>query len=197
MSFRQEKKFRLTQSDFNTLKNNLRLQGMEPLYSSRKINSLYYDTEDHNMFFDSEEALLPRKKVRIRWYEDVKEASLEVKTSSIEGRFKTSDRAQSTEKTLLPESLYDTQYGSVMPSLLVCYSREYFTFESMRITFDSDIKYVNKRLSQNVTFVDGECVMEIKVGIDVDEDYIERFIPYSTSRFSKYCRGLLLTSKEQ
>jgi len=197
MSFRQEKKFRLTQSDFNTLKNNLRLQGMEPLYSSRKINSLYYDTEDHNMFFDSEEALLPRKKVRIRWYEDVKEASLEVKTSSIEGRFKTSDRAQSTEKTLLPESLYDTQYGSVIPSLLVCYSREYFTFKSMRITFDSDIKYVNKRLSQNVTFVDGECVMEIKVGIDVDEDYIERFIPYSTSRFSKYCRGLLLTSKEQ
>ena len=197
MSFRQEKKFRLTQSDFNTLKNNLRLQGMEPLYSSRKINSLYYDTEDHNMFFDSEEGLLPRKKVRIRWYEDVKEASLEVKTSSIEGRFKTSDRAQSTEKTLLPESLYDTQYGSVIPSLLVCYSREYFTFKSMRITFDSDIKYVNKRLSQNVTFVDGECVMEIKVGIDVDEDYIERFIPYSTSRFSKYCRGLLLTSKEQ
>ena len=196
MSFRQEKKFRLTQSDFNTLKNNLRLQGMETLYSSRKINSLYYDTEDHNMFFDSEEGLLPRKKVRIRWYEDVKEASLEVKTSSFEGRFKTSNRAQSKEKTLLPESLYDTQYGSVIPSLLVCYSREYFTFESMRITFDSDIKYVNKRLSQNVTFVDGECVMEIKVGIDVDEDYIERFMPYSTSRFSKYCRGLLLTSKQ-
>ena len=116
MSFRQEKKFRLTQSDFNTLKNNLRLQSMEPLYSSRKINSLYYDTEEHNMFLDSEEGLLPRKKVRIRWYDDIKEASLEVKTSSFEGRFKTSDRAQSTEKTLLPESLYDTQYGSVIPS---------------------------------------------------------------------------------
>ena len=41
------------------------------------------------MFEESEEGVLPRKKIRVRWYNDQKERlSLEEKTSSIEGRFK-------------------------------------------------------------------------------------------------------------
>ena len=67
MSFRKEKKFRLSKFEFDSLKNNLRLKGMKALYAKRVINSLYYDTELHSMYNDSEEGLLPRKKVRIRW----------------------------------------------------------------------------------------------------------------------------------
>ena len=194
MSFRKEKKFRLTCYDYESLKNELLLKGMAPLYAKREINSLYYDDENHSMYHDSEEGLLPRRKVRIRWYDDIKKASNEVKISSFEGRFKTSSLAHAESENSLPQSLFDTHYGIIIPSLLVSYTREYFTFESMRITFDSGIKYFNYRLAQNIPFLDEECVMEIKVGIDVPDDYIERLIPHSTSRFSKYSRGLLISN---
>ena len=196
MSFRKEKKFRLTWYDFESLKNALLLKGMTQLFAKREINSLYYDDENHSMYHDSEEGLLPRRKVRIRWYDDIKKASNEVKISSFEGRFKTSSLAHAESENSLPQSLFDPHYGVIIPSLLVSYTREYFTFESMRITFDSDIKYFNYRLAQNIQFLDKECVMEIKVGIDVPDDYIERLIPHSTSRFSKYSRGLLASNRE-
>ena len=194
MSFRKEKKIRLTWHDYVSLKADLLLKGMAQLYAKREINSLYYDDENHSMYHDSEEGVLPRRKVRIRWYDDIKSASNEVKISSFEGRFKTSCLAHAESEDSLPQSLFDPHYGIIVPSLLVSYTREYFSLESLRITFDSSIKYFNYRLAQNIPFFDEECVMEIKVGMDVPDDYIERLIPHSTSRFSKYSRGLLVSN---
>jgi len=194
MSFRKEKKFRLTKYDLDSLRNKLLLQGMEPLYEKREIKSLYYDSKLYSMYHDSEEGLLPRKKIRVRWYNDIRKASKEVKISSFEGRFKTSEFIDVTSQNSLPINLNDPYYGIIFPSLLVSYTREYFAFESMRITFDSDIKYFNHRLDQNIPFTDEEHVMEIKVGIDVSDDYIESLIKLPTSRFSKYSRGLLIST---
>lgn len=196
MSFRKEKKFRLSKFDHDSLKSKLLLHGMQPLYPKRVINSLYYDTELHGMYHDSEEGLLPRRKVRIRWYEDVRKASNEIKISSVEGRFKTSSFAYAISESALPKRLYDPYYGVIYPALLISYRREYFSFEFMRITFDSDIRYMNHRLSQSISFTDSECVMEVKVGAEVPNDYIEEMIPFPTSRFSKYSRGLLYSNGE-
>lgn len=194
MSFRKEKKFRLSKFDFDSLKIKLRLNGMQPLHPKRVINSLYYDTELHSMFIDSEEGLLPRKKVRIRWYDDIRKANTEVKISSTEGRFKTSSFANVTSESTLPQSLYESSYGVIYPSLFVSYTREYFLFESMRITFDSHIQYANYRQSRKIFHKDGECVMEVKIDLDVPDDYIESILPFPTTRFSKYSRGFLISS---
>ena len=196
MSFRKEKKFRLSKFDFDLLKNKLYLKGMQTLYEKRIINSLYYDTELHSMYSDSEEGLLPRRKVRIRWYDDINKAKNEIKISSAEGRFKTSCLANVSSKSTLPQSLYDPIYGVIYPSLFISYRREYFSFETMRITFDSDIQYVNYRQSRKISHKDGECVMEVKVGLEVPDDYIEKMLPFPTSRFSKYSRGLLISNGE-
>jgi hypothetical protein len=196
MSFRKEKKFRLSKYDCDTLKNELRIKGMQSLYAKRVINSLYYDTVLCDMFNDSEEGLLPRKKVRIRWYDDIKRANKELKISSLEGRFKTSCLANIESESSLPQSLYDSQYGIISPALFVSYTREYFSFESMRLTFDSNIKYVNHRQSRFIFHKDGECVMEVKIGLETPDDYIERMLPFSISRFSKYSRGLLLSNDD-
>jgi len=195
MSYRKEKKFRLSKFDFDSLKNILCLKGMQPLYPKRVINSIYYDTELYDMYNDSEEGLLPRRKVRIRWYDDISMANKEVKISSLEGRFKTSFFANFTSKSLPPPSLFDSSYGLITPSLFVSYAREYFSYESMRITFDSDIQYANYRRSKNVLYEDGESVMEVKMGVDTTDDYIESILSFPTSRFSKYSRGLLLSNK--
>ena len=38
---------------------------------------------------------------------------------------------------------------------------------------------------------DQESVMEVKTSISCNDDYITRIIPYPSSRFSKYSRGIL------
>tara|TARA_B100000925_G_C21995272_1_gene468629 strand:+ start:681 stop:1274 length:594 start_codon:yes stop_codon:yes gene_type:complete len=196
MSFRKEKKIKLTRYEFDLLKNNLLAKNMQRLHKKRTINSLYYDNQNCDMFNDSEEGVLPRKKVRIRWYNNSFKANTEVKTSSIEGRYKTTNVSSFSSISTLPQSILDSDYGVLSPSLLVSYSREYFSFESMRLTFDSSIKYINYRLSKNVEFKDNECVMEIKVNSFTSDDYIQKIIPWPMTRFSKYCRGLL-NSKNQ
>ena len=68
MSFRFEKKALFHFSDYNNLKNLIfNLKG-SILYPKRKIESLYFDNYNYQAFTDSEEGVLPRKKIRIRNY---------------------------------------------------------------------------------------------------------------------------------
>ena len=79
MSFRKERKYKLTIYEFNILKDLLVKKGMKKLYEPRKINSLYYDNELNEMFHHSEEGVLPRKKIRIRWYNTNFKSNLETR----------------------------------------------------------------------------------------------------------------------
>ena len=68
MTFRKEKKIKLSYYELNKIKAYLLDNGMSSLYPKRKINSQYFDTKNLKMFQDSEEGVLPRKKIRVRWY---------------------------------------------------------------------------------------------------------------------------------
>ena len=59
--------------------------------SNRKIESLYFENNKREMYSDSVEGLTPRKKIRVRNYPGTKDENLylEIKISSVEGRFKT------------------------------------------------------------------------------------------------------------
>ena len=188
MSYRKEKKYKLTYSDLCELKSELSNSGMEILYNPRIINSCYFDNNYHDMFHDSEEGVLPRKKIRIRWYDGNAKLSYETKISSIEGRFKKKVSLNSANK---PQFFQDSIYGIVTPSLKVTYNRNYYILDKMRITFDFDIKYYNLRFNSPNVYEDDEFVMEIKTSEYVSDDYIESIIPIPTSRFSKYSRGLI------
>ena len=193
MSFRKEKKYRLTIFEFDCLKKQLLEHGMFRLYEKRRVNSLYYDTKFQDMFYHSEEGVLPRKKVRIRWYDLDNNYNIENKISSIEGRHKTTIAITKNVSRRFPRTLSDQLYGLLTPSLLVCYERDYYSIGGVRVTFDSSIKYQNFRHSKAKEFEDPERVMEIKVGINISDDFIENLIPYATTRFSKYSRGLLIS----
>lgn len=196
MSFRKEKKYRLTKHEANSLKAQLSLGGMTSLHPPRQVNSLYFDTPDLLMFSDSEEGVLPRRKVRIRHYNDDDLRLLETKVSSLEGRFKKSSQillgGPSQDKTVL----HDPQYGMLYPSLAVTYSRGYYSYQGMRLTFDSNITYQNYRPAECLPTLDPEVVMEIKVSINFPDDLVDQLIPHPTARFSKYCRGILVTTDQ-
>ena len=194
MSFRKEKKFRLSLYEVSKMKANLQLIGLEPLYPARTINSCYFDSRNLSMFEDSEEGVLPRKKVRVRWYNDNNRFVKETKISSLEGRFKFTEEIISAkaETEVYDSQYFDGQYGNLLPGLLVSYDREYFSLESMRVTFDKNIRYqlINKR-GFGIRW-DPECVMEIKIPADCGDDYVESVVGHPTSRFSKYSRGHLM-----
>tara|TARA_B100000900_G_scaffold308378_1_gene267093 strand:+ start:3289 stop:3897 length:609 start_codon:yes stop_codon:yes gene_type:complete len=193
MSFRKEKKYRLTYSDIAVVQQLLFKNGMKELYPSRIINSCYFDTENMSLFHDSEEGVLPRKKVRIRWYDNNLNLNKEIKISSLEGRHKVSKKFNKINKIedLYNLNLFDETYGKLIPTLIVSYKRFYFNLDKLRITFDKNISYLNIKTKIHQKINDDECVMEAKVPLECSDDYIDKMISQSTSRFSKYSRGLL------
>jgi len=197
MSFRKEKKLRLSKNDLFSFKHDLISRGMRQLYPSRTVNSCYFDTQDFKMFFESEEGVLPRRKIRFRWYDSHIDITKETKISSIEGRYKFTEKMKniSAFDQIIDLYLYDQNYGQLSPSLFVQYNREYFSFEKMRLTFDSEIKYRDLSLVNFSEIEDQEVVMEIKTSINTDDDFIESNLIQNFSRFSKYSRGRLLFSR--
>ena len=169
---------------------------MSELYPKRIISSCYFDTSNLKIFHDSEEGILPRKKIRLRWYGDQEEVNKEIKISSIEGRFKQINKIRIDEfKNLKNYKIFDNDYGILRPTLIIKYEREYFTFNNLRLTFDTNISYKNMASIIQPVFIDTDNVMEIKTSIAVSDDYLDEFIPIQTSRFSKYARGILYFSR--
>lgn len=203
MSFRKEKKYRLSYSDMLLIKRFLLNSNMTELFPKRVVNSCYFENNKFESFHDSEEGVLPRKKVRVRWYsqrllddsEKKFSCSKEVKISSVEGRYKIVDKFNSLMNIddVSELNFFDNIYGNLTPVLIVSYEREYYGLKKLRITFDRNITYKYQRKSNySNQLIDNECVMEVKVPIDCDDDYIEKIISHPTSRFSKYSRGMLI-----
>lgn len=196
MSFRIENKYRLTKSDQNLLKINLIKNGMKDLYPKRIINSCYFDTFDLRSFIDSDEGILPRKKLRLRWYSNSRKITKETKISSLEGRFKiSSDFKQYNFLKNYKCNFIDNFYGLLSPKIIISYTREYYYLNKIRITFDSDIKYKGLLGIKKGIYKDYETVMEVKAEINNNLDALIGFIDLPTSRFSKYCRGIELITK--
>jgi len=129
MSFRIEAKIPLTLNDLNILRSTLLDKGMTSLYPKRFIRSIYFDNKYHDMFNESEEGVIPRKKMRIRNYPQKQETSfnLEIKISSEEGRFKTSRLLNLNEyESIIKNGYFDKDYGQIFPTIVVEYWREYF-----------------------------------------------------------------------
>ena len=113
----------------------------------------------------------------------------------IEGRFKSTKSSLDLTNLndLYGSEFFDKSYGRLKPKLYVSYEREYLKLNSIRLTFDKNITYKFYKTNFEFELRDNECVMEIKVSENCSDDYINKFIVYNTSRFSKYSRGVLIS----
>tara|TARA_B100000945_G_scaffold279399_1_gene245799 strand:+ start:163 stop:756 length:594 start_codon:yes stop_codon:yes gene_type:complete len=187
--FRKEKKFLTTTYDFHKFKNKLKYKMAKIIHPKRIISSTYFDNKLFSSYNDSEEGVVPRRKIRVREYPEQSDNSkLEIKISSIEGRYKTSNIINNVyKKKIYLEGYLDKFYGFCNPVINVSYTREYFQYNQIRLTFDSGIKY---RSLKNIVFYDSYNVVEIKCNdLNIVENYINEF-NLKESRFSKYCRGI-------
>ena len=98
------------------------------------------------MYLDSIEGVTPRKKIRLRIYNDANflkdniNVNIEKKVSSVEGRFKVTKKITDVNK-FLNYGVYDNSYGNCYPRIIVSYKRSYYQFENYRMTIDEDICY--------------------------------------------------------
>ena len=193
MSFRFEEKTLFHISDYLKLKTFIFNSGGTELYPKRKISSLYFDNNENNMYLDSEDGCLPRKKIRIRCYpnyiDDIKYL-METKISSIEGRFKTSKPFNLiSDDHLNDHQLIDCMHGVLKPVVEISYSREYYFFKGIRVTLDLDISYQDLKCQSNYSYEE-RGVLEVKAPDKTSLDFLISLIHEPRRRFSKYCNSI-------
>ena len=65
---RIEQKLEIKKNHYLDLLRWIHHKGGKPLYPERKICSRYFDNNNMQMYFDTVEGIIPRKKIRIRTY---------------------------------------------------------------------------------------------------------------------------------
>lgn len=200
MSFRKELKSLIFTSKIGKLKNWIKLNNGHLLYPERKINSLYLDNKSYDMYFNSIEGSVPRKKLRLRNYNDkinfrFDNSNFEVKISSYEGRFKKSENFSNYNCSKI--MIRDRVYGVCYPVINVFYKRIYYYIDGIRLTIDTDINYRLMNFNKKSLFLikDPSITIELKYNDSSKDDVINSY-PFSYFRFSKYTRGVDLLNKK-
>jgi len=197
MTFRVEKKLFIKKENLLDFKEKISSIGAINLYKSRKVQSIYFDNINKDMYNDSIEGLNPRKKIRVRNYPDNinKYFFLEYKISSIEGRFKVNKKISHKRfDEFKLNGIFDKKYGLCKPILNVIYDREYLINSNVRITIDTNIIY--NMYNNNFFKSDKDIVVELKTSINQNIDELFEKFPFQEIRFSKYCNGVDLLNKD-
>ena len=189
MSFRKEEKIETTFYQQKLLLDKIIKLGGKLLYPSRKISSIYFDSKNFEMHNESEEGILPRKKIRIRYYNNNQENSnLEYKISSFEGKYKTTNKLNlKLLNRYLREGCVDQKYGFCYPIIKITYDRRYYTLNNVRITFDDNINY--QIFNSKIKILDEVGVVELKSKTDKEIENIDKILPLARKRFSKFSRA--------
>ena len=167
-------------------------------FPDRKINSIYFDTNDLDYFKDGEEGTTPRIKVRYRWYDNDRffNGYVEIKKKNNFYSTKNRHKLKIYSNHDLRKNIIKVTGKFLNPTLLVSYKRKYFVdTKGNRYTLDTNISYSSLSKSflkvsvKNVSY----SILEIKKDIDnITVDDISKFGP-NVQRYSKYCEGIKYT----
>ncbi len=210
--YRYERKFVLEQKDLFKFYFELCRNNFYELYPERQINNLYLDTHCNNFLEENIEGLFKRKKSRIRWYgsfNNFSNKTLEIKQKRGEVNFKDSldlgsfEISEETNINKLWDSIvkaennesfiYMNNLQLLTPKLFNSYLREYYSNkdQSLRITIDKDLKF--KSHETNLYTNEKNIIIEFKY----ESNHIlneNKFSNLKLNKYSKYVKGLLLTS---
>jgi SPX domain protein involved in polyphosphate accumulation len=191
MKFRIEKKYKIHETNkvnfFKWLHNN----NYKEIYKKRLITSIYYDNLNLQLYRNSLEGVIPRKKIRIRYYDKINEIHKEEKLTTTDGEFKDS-KILHADANDIPNHILDVSHGVCYQVLKVIYDRKYFLNNNIRVTIDDNIKY--NKVSSTTNFKDdislNKCVIEFKCFQTKDFNEIKDSIPLDEIRFSKYSNAV-------
>ena len=190
MSFRIEEKILIDKNQIVAFKKLYHKKALKKLHNSRIIKSLYFENSNFEMYKDSVEGCLPRKKIRVRNYPEtgVRDFFFEKKISSVEGRFKEKTKISELDFNKLIKTGYkDETYGVCKPFIYVEYLRHYYLIENTRLTHDENIKYY--KFKGKIIKKEENEIFEIKTNYETDLNKLYLMFPMNRTRFSKYCNA--------
>ena len=193
MSFRLEEKLNIDNNNLFIFKKWLYTNNAKKIYDGRIISSIYFDNIRMDSYKDSNEGITPRKKIRLRSYNNNfdyknKGGQLEIKISSTEGRYKSIINKNNID-SILKLGLFDKDYGTCKPKVIVSYYRSYFNVLNMRLTLGEKINY--QKYGRNLTRLqDNSFIAEIKSDNIKNLNYIYDKFNFTRIKFSKYCRAI-------
>lgn len=218
--FRYENKYILSTAGYRMLRTRLRalMEGDENVNEQGEyfIRSLYFDDAFQTGLIDKREGAMLREKFRIRFYNmddrfirlesKQKHDFLTKKESAVLTRSQTEDilagdlwELYNTDQPLLRSFYLKSRNRRLRPAVIVDYTREAYTFEDVRITFDKDIRTANYAVDlfdpdlMTVPVLPGDrMILEVKYD-DALPAAISRLlapVPAARTAFSKYdmCR---------
>jgi len=187
---------------------------LRKVFPNREVNSVYYDTNNLICAKDNLSGISERRKYRVRWYNSnlnnrfyeikIKKnqlgskiiSSVDSEESSFDNLFSLNSISKNTNKSLLLKNIY---HLNLIPKIRISYTRSYFAYDNVRITYDNNIHYylLNLPGKKSKFANDNLNILEFKFD---EKDYgsalnvikISKFLP---RRFSKYLRGLYLHKK--
>ena len=191
MSFRKEIKLKIDTSKINDFRDYILKKNFIEEYPERLIESIYFDNFNYEMFKDSLEGTVPRKKIRLRSYNKKKNYFLEEKISSLENRFKKSIVINNFEE-LFKKGILDKSYGICRSVLIVSYIRKYYKSGPFRVTIDKNIEFTkfNSFSSALNRYKDSAIAVEVKCPIQISNEKIYKMFPFEQIRFSKYSEAM-------
>ena len=181
-SRRIEKKILIQKMPMNKVEIEIMKHNFFPIFKERHIKSLYYDTTNFNCYKDSFEGIVPRKKYRIRSYDNQQDFQLEVKSQELDGRYKKNTKVEG-----YPKYVFDKDYGNLEQKLYVMYMRKYYSNNFLRLTLDWGINF-QKLNGKNLKLRD-YLVVELKpiTEFSIQGEYLSNNIfNIPEMSFSKY-----------
>ena len=194
---RQEIKFLVNKKFFFDLKLEKKIN---KLFPSRIINSIYFDTINLDFFHDSEEGISPRKKIRIRYYNNnFEDLNLEIKHTNSYWRtkyvkkFNINNFSNSLIRT-------ETQNMVLIPKTEISYLRSYYNCEIGRITVDTAVNcqriyssknlFKKKNVSKTKILDVDKIILELKTSNKYSKFEAIKFFKHRDTRMSKYCEAI-------
>lgn len=196
-SYRYERKLYFPKCNKQNLESIIKTSaiGFKETYYERRINSIYYDTEHMDSYWDNENGQPNRTKLRVRWYGSSKipteDAMVELKIKQGLSGFKIKESFFKIKDERIKE-----MFKKTTPVVLVSYMRKYFmSYDSrFRITVDSEITYKGllPGTEQKILYEEPGCVVEFKYDNQYDTQASEILARFDTriTKFSKYARGI-------
>ena len=206
-NYRLEKKFVFYQGDVS-FKYFILSSMLKEAFPKRIVNSIYLDTPELNDIWDNINGFGIRKKIRIRWYNQINNSEVFIeekrkinnicdkKVHSL-GIFKDySDLTKyiSGEKYLEKKIILDKKLN-LKKTMFIQYNREYYELPNnkLRLTIDNNLKVFNIYPSNFISF--DKTIIELKYKIK-DTKFINNFI-YNhglnnrNQKFSKYVNSFI------
>ena len=193
---RNEIKFFYVNSMYHNiiLKNNFKKQ-----FNDRIVNSIYFDSSDYQDYHESIEGTVPRKKIRLRWYDN----DFNLRSKNYVEIKKTLDNSKDKlVKTLSKEINYNNKLKNYFNSIynyrkivtvLVSYKRSYFADNfGNRVTIDRSLKYfkLNEDFKIIGKYSSKKNILELKINTDLDYSKFTNYYTGNIVRFSKYCNAV-------